>query len=279
MIGDMPASRIGDLHVCPMTTGPVPHVGGPFVSGIADGAGGQHAAVARDRSTDVRGASGYCDEGLPDGAGGHGRSGRRGGSDGRRGGHGRAGADGSASYFVFEYNGGVAWATEQSTAAPPGGRLPPVTLQQKGWPDLPASHTPNFQTAQPVDLPPGTKLYRVIDDNCNPSGSYWALGLPADEDTWRAESAVKPGWNSDGKVAVFTVPPEGMKAWMGPASSQGSLPGGGTQLWVPPERRTQTGFTPRRGRRREAANGEDARDTSGAGGAVQQSVCGFLWMK
>ena len=33
LIGFLPASRIGDLHVCPMTTGPVPHVGGPFVVG------------------------------------------------------------------------------------------------------------------------------------------------------------------------------------------------------------------------------------------------------
>lgn len=27
----MPASRIGDMHVCPMFTGPVPHVGGPIL--------------------------------------------------------------------------------------------------------------------------------------------------------------------------------------------------------------------------------------------------------
>lgn len=27
----MPASRVLDMHVCPMTTGPVPHVGGPCV--------------------------------------------------------------------------------------------------------------------------------------------------------------------------------------------------------------------------------------------------------
>ena len=27
-----PASRITDMHVCPMSTGPVPHVGGPIVS-------------------------------------------------------------------------------------------------------------------------------------------------------------------------------------------------------------------------------------------------------
>lgn len=26
-----PAARIGDMHVCPMTTGTVPHVGGPLM--------------------------------------------------------------------------------------------------------------------------------------------------------------------------------------------------------------------------------------------------------
>ena len=26
-----PASRLTDMHVCPMTTGPVPHVGGPII--------------------------------------------------------------------------------------------------------------------------------------------------------------------------------------------------------------------------------------------------------
>ena len=26
-----PAARITDMHVCPMTTGPVPHVGGPII--------------------------------------------------------------------------------------------------------------------------------------------------------------------------------------------------------------------------------------------------------
>ena len=30
----MLASRIGDPHVCPMFTGPVPHVGGPIVLGL-----------------------------------------------------------------------------------------------------------------------------------------------------------------------------------------------------------------------------------------------------
>ncbi len=31
LIGGMPAARVGDLHTCPMTTGPVPHVGGPIL--------------------------------------------------------------------------------------------------------------------------------------------------------------------------------------------------------------------------------------------------------
>lgn len=26
-----PAARVGDMHICPMTTGPVPHVGGPVL--------------------------------------------------------------------------------------------------------------------------------------------------------------------------------------------------------------------------------------------------------
>lgn len=26
----LPAARVGDMHVCPMLTGPVPHVGGPI---------------------------------------------------------------------------------------------------------------------------------------------------------------------------------------------------------------------------------------------------------
>lgn len=27
----MPAARIADMHVCPMLTGPIPHVGGPIL--------------------------------------------------------------------------------------------------------------------------------------------------------------------------------------------------------------------------------------------------------
>ena len=29
----MPAARMGDMHVCPLSNGPVPHVGGPIILG------------------------------------------------------------------------------------------------------------------------------------------------------------------------------------------------------------------------------------------------------
>lgn len=35
LIGGMPAARISDMHVCPMVTGTVPHVGGPISAGCA----------------------------------------------------------------------------------------------------------------------------------------------------------------------------------------------------------------------------------------------------
>jgi uncharacterized Zn-binding protein involved in type VI secretion len=46
----MPAARVGDMHVCPMVTGVVPHVGGPILppGGIPVLIGGQPAARVGD---------------------------------------------------------------------------------------------------------------------------------------------------------------------------------------------------------------------------------------
>lgn len=45
-----PAARVGDMHVCPMVTGVVPHVGGPILppGGISVFIGGMPAARATD---------------------------------------------------------------------------------------------------------------------------------------------------------------------------------------------------------------------------------------
>lgn len=50
-----PGSRITDMHTCPMTTGPVPHVGGPIIGpGIPTVLiGGLPAAVVGDQVTCV----------------------------------------------------------------------------------------------------------------------------------------------------------------------------------------------------------------------------------
>ena len=37
----MPSARISDMHVCPMVTGVVPHVGGPI---MPPGVGGYHGS-------------------------------------------------------------------------------------------------------------------------------------------------------------------------------------------------------------------------------------------
>jgi uncharacterized Zn-binding protein involved in type VI secretion len=51
----MPASRVGDMHVCPMVTGVVPHVGGPILppGGITVLIGGMPAARVGDMATCV----------------------------------------------------------------------------------------------------------------------------------------------------------------------------------------------------------------------------------
>ena len=50
-----PAARVGDMHVCPMVTGPVPHVGGPILPpGVPTVLiGGMPAAVATTMCTCV----------------------------------------------------------------------------------------------------------------------------------------------------------------------------------------------------------------------------------
>jgi uncharacterized Zn-binding protein involved in type VI secretion len=50
-----PAARVGDLHTCPMTTGPVPHVGGPILPPgcLTVLIAGQPAARAGDMATCV----------------------------------------------------------------------------------------------------------------------------------------------------------------------------------------------------------------------------------
>jgi uncharacterized Zn-binding protein involved in type VI secretion len=51
----MPAARVGDMHVCPMVTGLVPHVGGPVLppGGVPVLIGGMPAARVTDMAVCV----------------------------------------------------------------------------------------------------------------------------------------------------------------------------------------------------------------------------------
>lgn len=51
----MPAARVSDMHVCPLSTGPVPHVGGPILppGGVTVLIGGLPAARVGDLATCV----------------------------------------------------------------------------------------------------------------------------------------------------------------------------------------------------------------------------------
>lgn len=69
-----PAARLGDMHVCPMVTGTVPHVGGPIAGPCVPSIliGGQPAAVLGDMAvctgppdTLVMGSSGVMFGGKP----------------------------------------------------------------------------------------------------------------------------------------------------------------------------------------------------------------------
>lgn len=54
MAGEKPAARITDMHACPESNGPVPHVGGPIISGSPDVLiGGLPAARVTDKLTCV----------------------------------------------------------------------------------------------------------------------------------------------------------------------------------------------------------------------------------
>lgn len=55
LIGGKPAARVGDMHVCPMVTGVVPHVGGPIMppGGMTVLIGNMPAARMGDMATCV----------------------------------------------------------------------------------------------------------------------------------------------------------------------------------------------------------------------------------
>jgi hypothetical protein len=119
----------------------------------------------------------------------------------------------------------------------------------EGWPATYDLSTPRAAAALnsfgrppvPDVLPPGTRLYRIVDADSNPAGGFWSLDPPpATEAQWRAGWAVQGQWNGDGAYVEHVVGPGGLRVWRGPAAPQAAaadawhLPGGREQIFVPP---------------------------------------------
>jgi hypothetical protein len=125
-------------------------------------------------------------------------------------------------------------------------RPPPAKL---GWPDVRSYDT--FHTMQPLTIPPGTKLYRLVDPKSFDNSICWMSEaefrkLKSKED-WRRRFAVWANWNSNGEFVTYTVPPgPGLNVWEGATASQkldGSkfvLEGGAPQIVVEPSHLDKT---------------------------------------
>ena len=215
LINFMPASRIGDLHVCPMVTGVVPHVGGPFILGSPTVLVGM---MPQSRVTDQLVCVGPPDVAVM-------------GAETVL--VGMAGAGGVVSMSAGLQSMGVpvpmqpppssAAAVQASmqpdgtvaTSAAQGTSLPPIPLQHAGFPELPPEVTATFESVQPATIPQGTTLYAPCGADQSAAGNYWATTPPAATVEGAYQSA------KDAVAALQVTDPAGMKAWVGKAADQG----------------------------------------------------------
>jgi hypothetical protein len=98
---------------------------------------------------------------------------------------------------------------------------------------------------EPIFIPEGEMLYRVVESVDQRIGSWWILGIPPDPKEWREGSAVLESWNKNGYYVEMKVPKGGIYTWQGKASGQVEndiekaenslgqyLEGGGWQIFV-----------------------------------------------
>ncbi len=208
LIGFMPASRIGDMHVCPMVTGVVPHVGGPFILGSPTVLVG---FMPQSRVTDQLTCVGPPDVAVMgvetvlvgmSGAGGAGGAAAGVAAMGVAVPVNSSSAPAGTPQSVVQYDGTTNTSTQASS-------LPPITLSQLGWPDLSPESTATFQSVAPATLPQGTQLFAAADSQSDAVPNLWSTAPPEAADP--AKDAMK----------VLTVTdPSGMKAWVGQAAAQ-----------------------------------------------------------
>ena len=102
-----------------------------------------------------------------------------------------------------------------------------------------------FSTIRAIEIPPGTKLYRVVDPTSADNSICWMsetdfFKLKSKND-WRRNYAVWASWNSNGEFVTYVVPPgKPLCVWEGVTASQrlkGTdfvLEGGARQIVIDP---------------------------------------------
>lgn len=129
------------------------------------------------------------------------------------------------------------------TKVPRFKRLTEAPAAKPGWPSPQCYET--FHSMVARTLPPGTKLYRVVDPRSVDNSICWMTESEFKElrskDDWRRRFAVWANWNSNGEFVTYVVPPgPGLNVWEGVAASQAMkgtdyvLEGGAHQIVVDP---------------------------------------------
>jgi hypothetical protein len=132
------------------------------------------------------------------------------------------------------------WVDKTRIFANPPLRTPPAS--RVGWPSTSSFKT--FNTMRPMTIPPGTKLYRIVDPTSKDNSICWMTEAEfkqlKSKDDWRRRFAVWAHWNSNGEFVTYTVPPgPGLNVWEGVTASQKLgvdhvLEGGARQIVIDP---------------------------------------------
>lgn len=146
-----------------------------------------------------------------------------------------------------------AWVDNTNTLTYPEVARAPVA--KPGWtstvPDSKRARLPldnaheTFNTIQALTIPPGTRLYRIVDPTSFDNSICWMSEAEfknlKSKDDWRRRFAVWANWNSNGEYIVYTVPPgAGLSVWEGVTASQRMrgadyvLEGGARQIVIDP---------------------------------------------
>jgi hypothetical protein len=99
------------------------------------------------------------------------------------------------------------------------------------YPNLDAADKPlkkaykTFHDMAPLEIPPGTTLYRVLDPASADNSICWMSKAEFDKlkskDDWRRDFAVWANWNKNGEFVTYVVPPgKPLKVWEGITGSQ-----------------------------------------------------------